>query len=81
MEPNFSAFTALPNNVPLDQMNPDPKKISDPLLRKNAYVSNRLPLDEIDRCPEDVLNRILWHAMKGPNAPYPSWAVKEVEDD
>jgi DNA-binding beta-propeller fold protein YncE len=81
MTPDFSAYIALPNNVPLDQMNPDPKKISDPLLRKNAYVSNRLPLEQIDRCPEDVLNRILWHAMKGPNAPYPTWAVKEVEDD
>src|SRR5207302_6785122 len=23
-------FTAVPNNVPLDQMNPEPKKISDP---------------------------------------------------
>jgi hypothetical protein len=29
----------------------------------------------VDRCPEDVLNRILWHAMKGPRAPYPQWAV------
>jgi hypothetical protein len=81
MEPNFAGFKALPNNVPLDQMNPDPKKISDPLLRKNAYASNRLPLEEMDRCPEDLLNRILWHAMKGPAAPYPIWAVKEVEDD
>jgi hypothetical protein len=39
-----------------------------------------LPLDEVDRCPEDVLNRILWHAMKGPDAPYPVWAVKPVAD-
>ena len=79
---DFSPYTALPNNVPLDQMNPEPKKISDPLLRKNAYASARLPLEEADRCPEDLLNRILWHAMKGPQAPYPVWAVQaEVEDD
>ena len=81
LEPNFAAFTALTNNIPLDQMNPEPKQISDPLLRRHAYASNRLPLEEMDRCPEDVLNRILWHAMKGSNAPYPVWAVKEVEDD
>ena len=79
---DFSPYTALPNNVPLDQMNPEPKKISDPLLRKNAYASARLPLEEADRCPEDLLNRILWHAMNGPQAPYPAWAVQaEVEDD
>jgi hypothetical protein len=38
-------------------------------------------LDKIDACPEDVFNRILWAAMKGPNEPYPTWAVSSVEDD
>ena len=69
--PDFTPFTALTNNIPLDQMNPSPKKISDPLLRKHAYASARLPLDEADKCPEDTLNRILWHALKGSQAPYP----------
>ena len=50
--PDFTPFTALTNNIPLDQMNPAPKKISDPLLRKHAYASARLPLDEVDKCPE-----------------------------
>ena len=62
-------------------MNPEPKKVSDPLLRKNAYASARLPLDQPDRCPEDLLNRILWHAMKGPQAPYPDWAVRTQKDE
>jgi len=79
--PDFRPFDALTNNVPLDQMNPEPKKISDALLRKNAEMSARLPLREPDRCPEQVLNRILWHAMKGSAAPYPQWAVSVVEDD
>ena len=79
--PNFAPFTALSNNVPLDQLNPDPKKLSDPLLRKNAYASARLPLDQADQCPEDQLNRILWHALKGASAPYPQWAVSLVADD
>ena len=79
--PDFTPFTSVTNNVPLDQMNPDPKKISDPLLRKDAYASARLPLRKPDQCPEDVLNRILWHAMKGPDAPYPTWAVQMVGDD
>ena len=80
-ETNLTPFTSVPNRVPLDQMNPDPKKVADPVLRQDALTSGRFPLDEADRCPEDIFNRILWRAMKGPNAPYPEWAVKAVEDD
>jgi hypothetical protein len=79
--PDFSPFSAVPNQVPLDEMNPDPQAIHDPLLRKNALASGRLDFRRVDACPEDVLNRILWHAMKGSQAPYPAWAVTLVEDD
>jgi len=78
---NLSPFTAVPNNVPLDEMNPEVKKISDRRQRRNAQLSERLPLDRADQCPEDTLNRILWAAMKGPEAAYPSGAVKLVADD
>jgi YVTN family beta-propeller protein len=79
--PDLAPYVALPTNVPLDQMNPEPKKISDATLRKDALASARLPLEEVDRCPEDMLNRILWHAMKGPHEPYPQWAVAtDLED-
>ena len=74
-KPDFTPFTALPNNVPLDEMNPMPQAINDPLLRKNAIASARLPFKKPDQCPEDVLNRILWYAMKGSSAPYPEWAI------
>ncbi len=73
--PDFTPFVAVKNNVPLDQMNPDPKAILDPVLRKNAYASGRLPLDKPDQCPEQLLNRILWNAMKGSQTPYPVWAI------
>ena len=78
---DFTAFTSLTNNISLDKMNPPAKKISDATLRRDAYVSSRLPLSKPDQCPEDTLNRILWHAMKGPRAPYPTWAVQAVDDD
>ena len=29
----------------------------------------------MDECPEDLFNRILWHAQKGSAAEYPAWAV------
>jgi YVTN family beta-propeller protein len=73
--PDVSPYVAIPANIPLDQMNPDPKKVSDAMLRKDAIASARLDLEEADRCPEDVLNRILWHAMRGSQEPYPQWAV------
>lgn len=80
-KPDLTPFKAVANNVPLDQMNPEPKKISDALLRKYALASARLPLDKVDACPEDLFNRILWHAMKGSQAPYPTWAIRLVDDD
>jgi len=73
-------FSAMPNNVPLDQINPDPKKIGDPLLRRYARLSGRLPLKAPDQCPDDLLNHILWFAMKGSQTPYPTWAVSTAED-
>ena len=80
-QPDFAPFAALPNNIPLDQMNPEPGQVSDALLRRQAMASARLPLGEPDKCPEDVLNHILWHAMKGPHEPYPAWAITAHEDD
>ena len=79
-QPDFTAFTAVTNNVPLDEMNPPPKKIPAAQSRQDAYVSSRLPLDQPDRCPEGVLNRILWRATMG-NKPFPEWAVKIVDAD
>jgi YVTN family beta-propeller protein len=77
---DLTPYTVLTNNIPLDDLNPAPKKISDPLLRKQAYASARLPLDQVDQCSEDTLNRILWHAIKGSHTPYPTWAVSAVGD-
>ncbi|HVU27774.1 MAG TPA: beta-propeller fold lactonase family protein [Verrucomicrobiae bacterium] len=79
--PDFTAFDSVTNQVPLDEMNPPPKKIRDAQLRKDAIVSSKLPLEKEDQCPEDVFNRILWRAMKGSQTPYPERAVKVVEDD
>ncbi|UCF37889.1 MAG: bifunctional YncE family protein/alkaline phosphatase family protein, partial [Acidobacteriota bacterium] len=76
-QPDFTPFKAVPNNIPLDQMNPPKESIKDPLLRHYAELSETLPLDKVDQCPEDLLNRILWHAQKGSQAPFPEWAVSD----
>jgi hypothetical protein len=76
--PDFSPFVAVPNLVPLDKMNPSPRSITNAVEKKLAIASAKLPLDEPDRCPEDLLNRILWVAQMGPSTPYPEWAVTKV---
>ncbi len=74
--PDLTPFTSVPNQVPLDEINPPPKKIADGILRQDSLVSASLDLDEEDQCPEDVLNRILWRSVKGSLEPYPGWATK-----
>ncbi|MBI1839910.1 MAG: bifunctional YncE family protein/alkaline phosphatase family protein, partial [Verrucomicrobia bacterium] len=73
--PDFAPFESVTNNIPLDQLNPPSKAMTDPVLRHDAEMSAKLPLDKADRCDEDVLNKILWHAQLGSKVPYPYWAV------
>jgi DNA-binding beta-propeller fold protein YncE len=79
--PDFTPYDAVTNQVPLNEMNPLPKKIQDDALRKDALVSGKLPLDKEDQCPEDLFNHILWRAVKGSKVPYPDQFVKPVDDD
>jgi YVTN family beta-propeller protein len=82
--PDLAPFDAVPANVPLDHMNPRARALSDPVVRQDALASARMDFRQVDRAPEDALNRILWRAMKGPREPYPEWAVRragEVDDD
>jgi YVTN family beta-propeller protein len=77
-KPDFIPFTALPNNVPLDEMNP---KVSS-LKGKPLYWAKKsmaLPLDEADEAEDDEFNRIIWYAVKGYDVPYPK--VRKVADD
>jgi len=79
--PDLTPFKAVANRVPLDEMNPPAETIADPLLRYHAALSKRLDFERVDACPEDVLNRIIWHAMKGSSAPFPVRADTPGPDD
>ncbi len=69
--PDLRPYRALPNRIPLDELNP---KLSALSGRKHywAQKSRELPLEKFDQADEDTLNRILWHSIKGVNAPYPA---------
>jgi hypothetical protein len=69
-EPDRSHYTALPNKIPLDEMNPQIISLSG----ESLYYAKKslLPeFDGIDSGNDDLMNRILWFAAKG-NIPYPA---------
>src|SRR5205823_3684199 len=67
--PDLAPYTAVPNKVRLDEMNPPLSRLRGAALHW-AKESLVLDFDEADEADEDTLNRILWHAARG-NAPYP----------
>ena len=69
-EADMTPYTALPNQIPLDEMN---KQLST-LKGKELYFAKKsmeMPLDDIDQADEDVFNQIIWHSVKGYDVPYP----------
>jgi hypothetical protein len=68
--PNLAPYTAKPNRIPLDEMNPPVAELSG-MSRYYAEESMKLPLDDIDQADEGLFNRILWHSVKGDDVPYP----------
>ncbi|MBE3086414.1 MAG: bifunctional YncE family protein/alkaline phosphatase family protein [Bacteroidetes bacterium] len=75
-EKNLTPFEALPNIIPLNEMNPQLTSLSGKALHF-ARKSLLPEFDGIDSGSDDLLNRILWFASKG-NTPYP---VKFEGDD
>ena len=69
-KPDFTPYKAVKNNIPLDQLNPALTSLSGDQLYW-AKKSLEQDLEEVDRIDEDTFNRIIWHAVKGYNRPYP----------
>jgi DNA-binding beta-propeller fold protein YncE len=79
---NLTPYDSVPINIPLDQLNSPAVSIADPVQRMFAEQSITINFTEVDKAPEDLLNRILWNSMR-PNQPYPEWAITatEIDDD
>lgn len=69
-EPDFTPYNALPSNIPLDLINPELSSLSGDALYW-AKKSMEQDLDDFDRIDEYTFNRIIWHAVKGYDVPYP----------
>ena len=72
---DYTPYKALPNNVPLDEINPPLESLTGDALYW-AKKSLEQDLDDYDRIDEDVFNRIIWHAVKGYDQPYPHLSDK-----
>jgi len=73
--PDFTPYKAEHNNIPLDQLNPPLKGLTGKQLSW-AKKSLEQDLDDFDRIDENTFNRIIWHAMKGYDRPYPEFSRK-----
>jgi hypothetical protein len=79
--PALTPYTATPNNIPLDRINPALADIKDSGELHWAKVSLESPLEEVHEADEDTLNRILWFAARRRDNTYPAWAVLDLDDD
>jgi YVTN family beta-propeller protein len=68
--PDKSPYKALPNNIQIDEMNPELTFLNGKEL--HFAKKSMLPeFDGVDEGNDDLLNKILWFAAKG-NIPYPA---------
>ena len=67
--PDTTPYTAVPINIPIDEMNPALSTLSGKALYY-AKKSHLPEFDGIDTGNDDLFNRILWFSAKG-NVPYP----------
>ena len=76
-EPDLTPYAALPNRIPLDEMNP-PMAALRGLERRLAQASLGMDFAEPDVAPEQELNRAIWHSVKGFDTPYPQmWTSRK----
>jgi len=68
-EPDFRPYTALPVTIPLNEMNPSLAGLKG-LQKELAEFSLGIEKSEPDAAPADVLNRAIWHSVKGYDTPY-----------
>jgi YVTN family beta-propeller protein len=79
-KPDYTPYTAVPNEIPLDEMN---KELSH-LNGKELHYAKKsmLPIfDKIDSGHDDLFNRIIWFAMKGKEAYPAKYSGKDDDED
>jgi hypothetical protein len=68
-KPDLAPYTARPNIIPLNEMNPSLAALRG-LQRELAEFSMTIDTSQPDSAPADLLNRAIWHSVKGFDTPY-----------
>jgi YVTN family beta-propeller protein len=70
-KPDFTPYTVLPNQIPLNEMNP---KIGSLKGKQKHWAkeSMKIPLDDVDMGDPKVFSKVLWYSVKGYSTPYPT---------
>lgn len=69
-KPDLTPYTHIPNNIPLDERNPSPAKMT--ASQHYWYAKTRtLDWDEIDAADPYWLSRINWYCATGGKVPFP----------
>jgi len=76
--PDISTYTAVPNQIPLDEMNPELSTLNGRALYY-AKKSMDPQFSHVDGGDDQLLNRIIWFAVRGKES-YPK-AFSDGEDD
>jgi hypothetical protein len=63
--PDFSPYQLIPNQIDLDQMNPEEET-------ELSLRSEEMNLDQEDQAPDLLLNEIVWKAVRGIDSEMPS---------
>ncbi|MDB5115276.1 MAG: beta-propeller repeat protein [Mucilaginibacter sp.] len=78
--PDKTPFNSFPSNINLNDVNPKKTKL--------AAMAKGLDFTAVDRVPDDIMNAMLWKAIKGENAKVPTpvraafvKTVKKADDD
>lgn len=71
-EPDYAAYTCRPANIPLDEVNPDPKDIPSKTQARLAPMTEKLDFSGPDRIDDDaeLFSRYVWSTVRG-DEPFP----------
>jgi len=79
-EPMYDAFTnkannrpfnALPNNIPLDTLNPQPAQVTNPMQKAWLQWSQKQNFGTEDQVAFAPMNRLTWYSTTGYKRPFP----------
>ena len=78
-KPDYTPYTSVEPKQSLYDLNP-PLSSTTGAQRKATEASLKMRWDVPDANPEDQLNRIIWHQVRGWNVPYPTAPSRRLQD-